>query len=282
MSSDQQDQSLNIHRPYYLHLGENPATALVSPVLDSSNYSSWSRSMLTALSAKNKVEFVDGSIQGYASNHPLHAAWKRTNNMVVSWMVHSVSPSIRQSILWMDDARDIWKDLKSRYSQGDLLRISELQQDMASIRQGDKTIIDYFTRLRIIWDELESYQPDPFCTCNPKCTCDALVSVVERKKQDQVIQFLRGLNDQFSTIKSNVLMMDPLPDIARVFSYAVQQERQINSNDMIGNNSMINAASTSSSNSGLSFTYCGKDNHTVDRCFRKNGFPQLWFQRRKK
>ena len=124
MSSNQQDQSLNIHSPYYLHPGENPTTALVSPVLNSSNYSSWSRSMLTTLSAKNKVEFVDGSIQGYASNHPFHAVWKRCNNMVVSWIVHSVSPSIRQSILWMDDARDIWKDLKSRYSQGDLLRIS--------------------------------------------------------------------------------------------------------------------------------------------------------------
>ena len=79
--------------------------------------------MLTTLSAKNKFEFVDGSIQGYASNHPLHAAWKRCNNMMISWIVHLVSPSIRQNILWMDDARDIWKDLKFIYSQCDLLRI---------------------------------------------------------------------------------------------------------------------------------------------------------------
>jgi len=79
--------------------------------------------MLTALSVENKIEFVDGSIKRYAPDHVLHMAWKRCNNMVVSWLVHSVTPSIRQSILWMDDARDIWKDLKSRYSQGDLLRI---------------------------------------------------------------------------------------------------------------------------------------------------------------
>ncbi|KHN16121.1 hypothetical protein glysoja_012097, partial [Glycine soja] len=88
--------------PYYLHPRENPAIALVSQVLDSTNYNSWSRSMLTALSAKNKVEFVDGSIQGYPSNHTLHTAWKKCNNMVVSWLVHSFSASIRQSILWMD------------------------------------------------------------------------------------------------------------------------------------------------------------------------------------
>jgi len=99
-----QDLSLNIHSPYYLHPGENPAITLVSPVLDSTNYNSWSHLMLTTLSAKNKVEFVNGSIQEHPSSHPLHAAWRRCNNMVVSWLVHSVSPSIRQSILWMDNA----------------------------------------------------------------------------------------------------------------------------------------------------------------------------------
>ena len=88
--------------------------------------------------------------------------------MVVSWLVYLVSHSIRQSILWMDDARDIWKDFKSRNSQGDLLRILELQQDMASIKQGDQSITDYFTKLRVIWDELESYRPDPMCSCDPK------------------------------------------------------------------------------------------------------------------
>jgi len=56
----------------------------------------------------------------------------------------------------MDNAKDIWKDLKSRYSQGDLLRISKLQQEMTSIKQGDQSITAYFTKLRVIWDELES------------------------------------------------------------------------------------------------------------------------------
>ena len=48
--------------------------------------------MLTALSAKNKV--------------------KRRWIMVISWLVHSITPSIRQSILWMDNARDIWNTVK--------------------------------------------------------------------------------------------------------------------------------------------------------------------------
>nr|KYP54541.1 Retrovirus-related Pol polyprotein from transposon TNT 1-94 [Cajanus cajan] len=221
-------------------------------MLDSSNYNSWSKSMITALSAKNKAEFVDGSIQRPAVDDPLHTAWKRCNNMVVSWLVHSVSPSIRQSVLWMDDAKDIWKDLKSRYSQ------------------GDKSVSEYFTKLRVMWDEIESYRPDPRCTCKQKCACDALKIVMERKKQDQVMQFLGGLNETFSNVKSNILMMDPMPAISKVFSYAVQQERQIIGSDMYS--SSINAATSNKSN--VSCTYCEKDYHTVDKCYKKHGYPQ--------
>ena len=38
--------------------------------------------------------------------------------------------------------------------------------------------------------------------------------------------------------------------------------------------SLINAAGNNSSNSRPSCTYYGKDNHTIDRCYRKNGPPQ--------
>ena len=93
------DQSLNVHSPYYLHPSESPAITLVSLVLDPTNYNSWSRSMLTALSAKNKVEFVDGTISQPVITYPLHFAWKRCNNMVISWIVHSILSSIRESLL---------------------------------------------------------------------------------------------------------------------------------------------------------------------------------------
>lgn len=54
MSADL-DQSLNVHSPYYLYPGENLATTLVSQALDPTNYNSWSRSIVTTLSAKIKV-----------------------------------------------------------------------------------------------------------------------------------------------------------------------------------------------------------------------------------
>ena len=207
----------------YLHPSENPTVALVSPVLDPSNYHSWSRSMMTALSAKNKVKFVDGSVPEPPKTDQTHGAWRRCNNMVVSWIVHSVSTSIRQNILWMDKTEEIWRDQKSRYSQGNLLRIYDLQQEASSMKQGDLSITKYFTKLRIVWDEIQNFRPDPVCSCTVQCTCSALAIIVQRKLEDRAMQFLRGLNEQYSNVRSHILLMDPLPTISKIFSYVSQQ-----------------------------------------------------------
>ena len=70
-------------------------------------------------------------------------------------------------------------------------------------------------------------------------------------------------------------MMDALPSIAKVFSYVFQQERQLASNDIMGNTSLINAVNTNSSNLGNSSTYYGKDNHIIGRCYRKMVFLKI-------
>ena len=81
----------------------------------------------------NPILFLSLHNSSKSITHTLWITWTNwiifqfiPNNMVVDWLVHSVSPSIRHSILWMDDARVILKYWRPRYSQGDLLRISEL------------------------------------------------------------------------------------------------------------------------------------------------------------
>jgi len=260
---------VSVHSFLYLHPGENPAISLVSPVLDVNNYHAWSRSMMTALSAKNKLEFIDGTTVEPSIKDATYQAWKRCNNMVVSWIVHSVSPSIRQSILWMNKAEEIWNDLKSRYFQGDLLRVSDLQMEASSIKQGDLTVTEFFTKLRVIWDELDNFRPDPTCNCKVKCPCNPISLISKRKNEDHAMQFLRGLNEQYSNIKSHVLLMDPIPSISKIFSYAVQQERQVMGNVSSNESDIkVNAA-----NVQVSCSYCGKSGHTESTCYRKNGFP---------
>ncbi|WVY98655.1 hypothetical protein V8G54_030806 [Vigna mungo] len=253
----------------YLHPSENPAIALVSPVLDDANYHSWSRSMLTALSAKNKIEFVLDNLRPPATDKPEHAAWIRGNNMVVSWLVHSVSTNIRQSIIWMNKASEIWVDLKNKFSQGSLSRISSLQHDIATLHQGDLTTSEYFTKLRILGDEIENFRSEPACTCKPDCDCQVLKILKQRKQEDQV------MHSPMLLLMCS-LLLDPLPDITKVFSLVAQQERQFSSGSLVAATKIQDNNNSNNVTASTSFTacnYCGKYGHSEAVCYRKNGFP---------
>ena len=72
--------------PYYLHASDNSSLILVIQPLTSDNFHSWFRSMNMALTIKNKLRFVDGSIRepedGFRSS--LYAHWTRCNTVVIT------------------------------------------------------------------------------------------------------------------------------------------------------------------------------------------------------
>nr|KYP43959.1 hypothetical protein KK1_034599 [Cajanus cajan] len=243
-----------------------------------------------SLISKNKISFIDGTIEAPTRTSSLFPAWQRANMLVVSWMLKAVSPSIAQSIICMDNAFDIWNDLKDRFSQGDMIRISDLQEMISSFKQGELSVTNYFTELKILWDELDLLRPLPACSCAFKCTCSALGNVAKYKGQDQVIKFLRGLNDNYLTVRTQILLMDPLPSLNRVFSLVIQQERQIfgdqskamavtgrggykNNTANYGRGSGYGRGSYGRGNASKICSHCGKTGHTIDTCYRKHGFP---------
>ncbi|WVZ20976.1 hypothetical protein V8G54_008298 [Vigna mungo] len=244
----------------YLHPNENPAIALVSPVLNATNYHSWSRSFITALSAKDKVEFVLGSAPQPSKTDASFPAWFRCNSMVVSWLIHSVSPSIRESIIWMDLAIDIWTDLKHRFAQGDLARISALQMEATTLSQGELSVT-----------ELDCFRPDPVCTCQTKCSCTVSTVLSQRKNEDRAMQLLRGLNDHYTNIQSHILLLDPIPPISKFFSLVLQQECQLMNDHITA--SVTTTPFPSSTSTSVTCNYCNKVGHQENTCFKKHGFP---------
>ncbi|XP_019432863.1 PREDICTED: uncharacterized protein LOC109339801 [Lupinus angustifolius] len=142
--------SQNTYSPYYVYPSESLATVLVTPLLSGENYYHWARPMIMSLSSKNKIPFIDGSIQMPPRSDPIYPAWKRANNIVISWITRSVSPSISQSILWIDNAHEVWEELGEIFSQGNLIRIAELQESIANLRQGGLYVNNYFTELNFV------------------------------------------------------------------------------------------------------------------------------------
>ena len=145
-TSTERDPTLvkDISNPLYLHHAKSPGAMLVSEVLIGENYHAWIRSMKKALIAKNKFGFVDGMITLSSPLIKTPAAvdvWIHCDNMVGSWLMKAVSPQIRVSITYRDTSLEIWNDLRDTHSQGNGPRVFELQKDIASINQGDSSLL---------------------------------------------------------------------------------------------------------------------------------------------
>ena len=86
--------------PYYIHSSESPSSVSVTPPLARNNYHFWSRSFKMALISKNKMGFITGSIHVPDTQCLLYPSWERCNNLIISWLLNSVSQSIAQSVFW--------------------------------------------------------------------------------------------------------------------------------------------------------------------------------------
>ena len=127
------DPSQDLSSPYHVSSSDNPSFLIVLVILEGPNYHHWSRSFQMSLISKNKIGFIDGTIKAPNHTKSLFPTWQRANMLVVSWILKAVSQSIAQSIICMDNAFDIWNDLKERFSQGDMIRISDIQEDRKSV-----------------------------------------------------------------------------------------------------------------------------------------------------
>ncbi|XP_022888969.1 uncharacterized protein LOC111404388 [Olea europaea var. sylvestris] len=101
---------------YFLHHSDSPGLLLVSQPLTGDNYASWSCAMMIALSVKNKLPLIDGSLKKPKDTNPdLINSWIRNNNMVMSCILNSVSKDISASVIHASTAHEIWNDLKERF-----------------------------------------------------------------------------------------------------------------------------------------------------------------------
>ncbi|XP_059281111.1 uncharacterized protein LOC132034768 [Lycium ferocissimum] len=214
----------DISNPYYLHPSDSPGMQLVNSVFDGKGYAGWSRAIIIALSAKNKLGMIDGNLTEPDPSSAQHQSWCRCNDMVISWILNSLSKDITQSVLYSRTAREIWKDLATRFGQCNGAKLYRLQKELNDVVQGSNDIAGYFTKVKKIWDELDALNTFDHCSCN--CICGGKTKTIKSHQDGRLIQFLMGLNDAYSGVKSNILMMDPLPSIGHAYSLLMQDEKQ--------------------------------------------------------
>ncbi|KAL5543790.1 hypothetical protein UlMin_007574 [Ulmus minor] len=162
--------------------------------------------------------------------------------------------------------------------------------------QEQSSVSVYFTKLKTIWEKLSNYRPN--CSCG-KCLCEGIKRLNEHHQMEYIMSFLMGLDDSFSQVRGQLLLMDPMPPINRVFSLIVQEEQQrrtIPSSDLnnsigtmtfaiktdvvkstgFGSQKSQNYNSNAFKNQKRDrpyCTHCKTLGHSMDRCYKIHGYP---------
>ena len=92
--------------------------------------------MILALSVKNKVAFIDRSLPApdVGEEPQQYQYWLRSNNMVISWILNSVSKDITPTIIGYSTAAEIWIDLRDRFQQRNGPRLFQIKKDMVNLQ----------------------------------------------------------------------------------------------------------------------------------------------------
>ncbi|KAL2233732.1 UNVERIFIED_CONTAM: hypothetical protein Sindi_1553200, partial [Sesamum indicum] len=172
----------------YLHPSDNSSFVLASSSFNGSNYLMWSRVVYVALGCKMKLAFIDGTFP---------------------------RPPASSALFEIEESRPFGHfvalefDLEGHHGG--------FHGEISSISQGDMTLTSYLTKVKKLWNELLCLAPSSKCTCGG-CTCGVNKAIGEVFSSVQLMQFLMGLHESFDKEKSQLLMMDPLPDLEKAFS----------------------------------------------------------------
>ncbi|XP_075487401.1 uncharacterized protein LOC142526717 isoform X2 [Primulina tabacum] len=255
-----------------------PGTNLVNDqLLGVENYGVWSRAMLIALRAKNKISFIDGSYPRPEVGHGSLHQWERCHAPVLSWIMNTISKEIFGGIVYSTDASVVWSDLKEQLDKVNGSRIFSLHCDISRLVQGNSTISAYYSKLKHLWDKYASL------VTLPSCACDTARQYLKHEQHQRLLQFLIGLNDSYIPIRSQILMMTPLPTVGQVFSILSQEETHRSLVPMDTQPASVFYSShhkyeetKKNQNQNPNHNYCDYCNwtgHTKTTCYKLVGYP---------
>lgn len=216
-------QETMVNSPYALYSSDNPGAMITSVKLKGDNYNEWAMEMMNALRAKKKNGFIDGTLPKPSGDSPDLEPWLSVNSMIVGWIRSSIEPRVRSTVTFITEANKLWENLKKRFEVGNKVRIHQLMEQLASCRQNGEAVIDYYGRLAMMSEELQTYKPPPACSCLAAATYE------KEREDERVHQFIMGLDDaKFGNVVTAIIEADELPDLGKVYAKVIREEARLN------------------------------------------------------
>ncbi|KAL5823482.1 hypothetical protein ACOSQ3_021457 [Xanthoceras sorbifolium] len=131
--------------------------------LDHRNYSYWKMQILPVIRAFDLEDFVlnckkcpDKYVSSSAAlsnaNEPVlnedFLIWKKTDQLIVSWLFSTLSESVFGQITQCTTAFEIWSTLENLYSQQSKATVLQIKTEMHCLKKGALSINDYVLKMK--------------------------------------------------------------------------------------------------------------------------------------
>ncbi|CAF2084711.1 unnamed protein product [Brassica napus] len=218
--------------PYYVDRDFEPNENFPKVILSQAddNYFTWKNLFLQFLRRKNKTGFVDGTVEIPEPSSPLYQPWEVCNARVMSWMMSSVSEDLLAHAAFADTARKAWEDLRKIFVPSVGFKINQLRRRILAMRQDGDEVARYFGRMRSAWMELREYDRLPECSCGG-CRCEVKKRAEEGREKEECYAFVMGLDEDLGYVRTQIMMMDPLPSLDEAYALVNNEEKL---NNMFG------------------------------------------------
>ena len=192
----------DLQNPLFLHPSDGPTSVVVPKLQGAIDYRSLKRSFEIQLASKRKLKFVHGTILCSTTDETDATQWDTCNNLVISWLHNNVSEAIRNSILYVESASEIWSLLEKRFMLTNGSRKYKLNKDLFELKQNNSSIAEYYTALTSVWDEIESLNVLPVVTTVNPDIVKLMSTIATFKEEAKLFQFLNGLNEIYAPRRS--------------------------------------------------------------------------------
>ncbi|GJX35613.1 hypothetical protein Tco_0247170 [Tanacetum coccineum] len=222
----------------------------------------------------NKVGFIDDALKKPEKTATDYMAWMRCDAMVKGWLTTSMEKDIRSSVKYANTASEIWSDLLKRFGKERTPRAYELKQTLSNTHQTGISVSAYYTKLRGLWDEMESVLPAPRCTCK-KCSCEMGKKKNELREKGETIPIPDGFGHRICVAEKE--RQRPISGVKKAppESAAFKAYKPVRRENNVSQNKTV-PKYQKRGDTEEKYTKCGRSGHTRDGCFKINGYPDWW------
>ncbi|KAJ3704768.1 hypothetical protein LUZ61_008473 [Rhynchospora tenuis] len=214
-------------------------THQIHTALDQENFLIWKSQILPVLKGYGLIGFIDGSRQapnqfinganGAQSVNPEYETWIQQDQLILAWILSSVSTSILAQVVNCETSATLWSKIQQIYASQSIARELELKLQLQTSKKGAKSCLQFTQHMQTLADRLRSIGS-------------------EISDHELMMYILQGLGTEFDNFVTAVTMQDTPPSLTKLNNLLLAHEARIQANLNSLSTSAVHLTDTSSQN----------------------------------